>query len=91
MKIKEILDNYDVRYGDIFYCKDDGRYYMIGIETMLYGNPHIINMENGYVHVCQWTGKGTEAIIKFFDDSDVELVDKDSLLKGATNMEGEKL
>ena len=91
MKIKEILDKYEVKYGDIFYSKDTGRYYIIGIEIMLYGNPHIINMENGYVHVCQWTGKGTEAIINFFDDSDVELVDKVSLLKGATNMEGEKL
>ena len=34
---------------------------------------------------------GVEALLSFFDDSDVELVDKDSLLKGATNMEGEKL
>lgn len=91
MKIKEILDKYEVKYGDIFYSKDTGRYYIIGIETMLYGNPHIINMENGYVYVCQWTRNGVEALLSFFDDSDVELVDKDSLLKGATNMEGEKL
>lgn len=91
MKIKEILDNYDIRYGDILYSKDTGRHYIIAIEALLYGNPHIINMENGYVHMCSWTGKGTEAMISFFDDSDVELVDKDSLLKSATNMEGEKL
>lgn len=91
MKIKEILDNYDIRYGDIIYAKDTGRYYMIAIEAELYGNPHIINMENGYVYMCSWTGKGTEAMISFFDDSDVELVDKGSLLKGATNMEGKKL
>lgn len=91
MKIKEILDKYEVKYGDIFYSKDTGRYYMTAIETELYGNPHIINMENGYVHVCSWTGKGTEAVIKFFENSDVELVDKGSLLKSATNMEGEKL
>ena len=91
MKIKEILDKYEVEYGDIFYSKDDGRYYMIAMETELYGNPYIINMENGYVHVYSWTGKGTEAVINFFENSDVELVDKSSLLKGVTNMEGEKL
>lgn len=91
MKIKEILDKYEVKYGDIFYSKDTGRYYMIAMETELYGNPYIINMETGYVHVCSWTGKGTEAVINFFENSDVELVDKDSLLKGITNMEGEVL
>ena len=91
MKIKEILDKYEVKYGDIFYSKDTGRYYMIAIETELYGNPYIVDMETGYVYVCSWTGKGTEAVIKFFENSDVELVDKDSLLKSATNMEGEKL
>lgn len=89
MKIKEILDNYDIRYGDIFYSKDTGKHYIIAIEVGPYGNPHIINIETGYVYV--WTGKGTEAMISFFDDSDVELVDKGALLKSATNMEGEKL
>ena len=87
MKIKEILDKYEVRYGDVFYSKDTGRCYMVAIEAELYGNPHIINMGNGYVHVCSWTRNGAEAIMNFFDGDDVMLVDRNSITKGFTYME----
>ena len=86
MKIKEILDKYEVKYGDIFYSKDTGRHYIIAIEAELYGNPHIINMETGYVRVCSWTRNGAKALINFFDGDDVMLVDRNSITKGFTYM-----
>lgn len=81
MEIKEILDKYNVQYGDIFYSKKSNKYYMIAIETELYGNPHIIDFDTGIVYVDSWSKNGEESMLHFFEDSDVELVDKSLLMK----------
>lgn len=86
MKIKEILDNYDVKYGDIFYLKDCDEYYMLVIEPgVCY--PHIVNLQNGCVHARSWNRTGKEALLEYFDGCDVMLVDRNSITKGFTYME----
>lgn len=87
MKIKEILDKYEVKYGDIFYSKGADRYYMIVLEPELYGEPHIVNLQNGCVYVRSWDRTGVEALLNFFDGDDVMLVDRSSITKGFTYVE----
>lgn len=66
MTIKEILDKYDVRYGDVFYVKKIDAYFMITTETDLYGNPYIISLNNGIGRIYSWAKTGREAILYFF-------------------------
>lgn len=87
MKIKEILDKYEVRYGDIIYSKDTDGYYMIVLEPQLYGEPHIVNLQNGCVYVRSCDRNGEETLLKYFDGDDVMLVDRSSITKGFTYME----
>lgn len=87
MRIKEILDKYEVRYGDIIYSKDYDNYFMIVLEPELYGKPHIVNLKTGCVYVHSWDRTGEEALLKYFDGDDVMLVDRNSITKGFTYME----
>lgn len=88
MKIKEILDKYEVRYGDIIYDRDNDNYYMFAIET---NNSCVINLYNGHIHIHYWEHDVEETALRFFNNKNCVLISKNSLLKGVTNMEGEKL
>lgn len=85
MKIKEILDKYDIRYGDIIYVRDDDSFYMFAIET---NNSCVINLYDGRVHIHYWEHDIKETALRFFNNKNCVLVNKSSLLKSATNMGG---
>lgn len=88
MKIKEILDNYDIRYGDILYVRDDDSFYMFAIET---NNSCVVNLHNGHIHIHYWEHDTKETALRFFNNKNCVLINKSSLLKSAINMEGEVL
>lgn len=88
MKIKEIFDNYDVQVGDIIYVKEYDSYYMFTLET---NNSCVVNLHNGHIHIHYWEHDVKETALRFFNNKNCVLINKGSLLKSATNMEGEKL
>lgn len=88
MKIKEIIDEYGLRFGDIIYDRDNDSFYMFTLET---NNSCVVNLHNGHIHIHYWEHDVEETALRFFDNKNCVLISKNSLLKGATNMEGEKL
>lgn len=87
-KIKEIIDEYGLRFGDIIYVRDNDSFYMFTLET---NNSCVINLYNGHIHIHYWEHDVEETALRFFNNKNCVLINKDSLLKGATNMEGEKI
>ena len=47
VKIKDIIDEYDLRFGDIIYVRDNDNYYMFTLET---NNSCVVNLHNGHIH-----------------------------------------
>lgn len=88
MKIKEIIDEYGLRFGDIIYVRDNDSFYMFAIET---NNSCVINLYNGHIHIHYWEHDVEETALRFFNNKNCVLISKDSLLKGVTNMGGEEL
>ena len=88
MKIKEIIDEYGLRFGDIIYVRDNDNYYMLVIET---NNSCVVNLHNGHIYIHYWEHDVKETALRFFDNKNCVLINKGSLIKGATNMEGEVL
>lgn len=88
MTIKEIIDEYGLRFGDIIYDRDNDNYYMLVIET---NNSCVVNLHNGHIHIHYWEHDVKETALRFFDNKNCVLINKGSLLKSAINMEDEKL
>ena len=88
MKIKDIIDEYGLRFGDIIHVRDDDSFYMLTIET---NNSCVINLYDGRVYIHYWEHDIKETALRFFNDKNCVLINKGSLLKGATNMESEEL
>ncbi|OTF89768.1 hypothetical protein A8C46_00270 [Ligilactobacillus salivarius] len=85
MKIKEILDKYEVKYGDIIYVRDNDSFYMFTLET---NNSCVVNLHDGHIHIYYWEHDVKETALRFFDNKNCVLINKSSLLKSAINMEG---
>ncbi|PAY38246.1 hypothetical protein A8C37_01375 [Ligilactobacillus salivarius] len=85
MKIKEIIDEYGLRFGDIIYVRDNDSFYMFTLET---NNSCVVNLHNGHIHIHYWEHDIKETALRFFDNKNCVLINKGSLLKSATNMEG---
>ena len=88
MKIKEILSRDDLRLGDVIYDRDNDSFYMFTLET---NNSCVVNLHNGHIHIHYWEHDVKETALRFFNNKNCVLINKSSLLKSATNMEGEKL
>ena len=88
MKIKEIIDEYGLRFGDIIYDRDNDNYYMLVIET---NNSCVVNLHNGHIHIHYWEHDVKETALRFFDNKNCVLINKSSLLKSVINMEGKVL
>lgn len=88
MKIKEIIDEYGLRFGDIIYVRDNDSFYMFTIEA---SNSCVVNLHNGHIHIHYWERDVKETALRFFNNKNCVLINKSSLLKGVTNMEDEKL
>ena len=88
MKIKDIIDEYGLRFGDIIYVRDNDSFYMFTLET---NNSCVVNLHNGHIHIHYWEHVIEETALRFFNNKNCVLISKNSLLKGVTNMEDEKL
>ena len=84
-KIKEILSRDDIRFGDIIYDRDNDSFYMFTLET---NNSCVVNLHNGHIHIHYWEHDVKETALRFFDNKNCVLINKGSLLKEATDVEG---